>query len=644
MSLCNEVKVDIKFLSSIISSQCHGSTERYMKEFADGVERWILESVEVIKQATETFRKEANLKLPQPFTWAGSVSLFPIHNGPGTVIVQLILWSCFNQACHDSIMKCLNDAKEGNKTLPQDTSSCSNGMLWTWLQSYAFCVKTSVHYSCKYMLTKANEDPVDRTLVNPPLWNSIFLETCFVTGTISKTAEFFTFIGTNPKPFDYHRSSYYSAQPREATKNFLCYLRTWPKVSFKNTPTAMIGEGKFTNETHNTSDILTMMLGIEEFRNHLKITKETKIQPSVTPPKNTVITKKNSTVKKKEDLTLQPVQATPLTLQFEKANKDGKRKKPVVGKSLMRPKLLTLSKLLEIDFTLSEIKIEAAVKKITKKINEKSRVKLTEPLDHLKVAVLSSCVSTLLKIKTLPLLLGEHVLLKIVNDALIGCKEENVNMKLDHELLPLLIEHLSGTLFKDVTMLTGISQKGFVIPIKEEHFWQTQFRDECDIIHSSRAMKRNPCNGDIINNPTETKLTKKMKQESVLPNAVEEEESSLKKKGSITKKQRKEKDIGVEKPSLEEKENPIEGRVVAKTPLKEDCALMKSGGKKNGPARNSSSEKKELPGKEKCSAKSKSRTSSRSTKNTKSPARSKKTKRSPSKSRTSPRKGKKSNN
>ena len=100
----------------------------------------------------------------------------------------------------------------------------------------------------------------------------------------------------------------------------------------------------------------------------------------------------------------------------------------------------------------------------------------------------------------------------------------------------------------------------------------------------------------------------------------------------------------MEKPSLEEKENPIEGRVVAKTPLKEDCALMKSGGKKNGPARNSSSEKKELPGKEKCSAKSKSRTSSRSTKNTKSPARSKKTGRSPSKSRTSPRKGKKSNN
>ena len=100
----------------------------------------------------------------------------------------------------------------------------------------------------------------------------------------------------------------------------------------------------------------------------------------------------------------------------------------------------------------------------------------------------------------------------------------------------------------------------------------------------------------------------------------------------------------MEKPSLEEKKNPIEGRVVAKTLSNEDCALMTRGGKKNEWALNSSSENKDLPGKEKCSAKSKSRTSSRSTKNTKSPARSKKTGRSPSKSRTSPRKGKKSNN
>ena len=103
----------------------------------------------------------------------------------------------------------------------------------------------------------------------------------------------------------------------------------------------------------------------------------------------------------------------------------------------------------------------------------------------------------------------------------------------------------------------------------------------------------------------------------------------------------------MEKPSLEEKKNPIEGGVLAKTLLKEDCALVRREGEKNEPAHNSSSEKKELPDKEKYSAKSKSQTSSRSTKNTKSPGSRKITVKSGGsrrKSRTSPRKGKKSNN
>ena len=98
-------------------------------------------------------------------------------------------------------------------------------------------------------------------------------------------------------------------------------------------------------------------------------------------------------------------------------------------------------------------------------------MKFTDVLDDLKVAVLSRCVSKLLQIKSPPLLLGENVLLKIVSDALIRT-EEHVNMKLDHDLLPLLIEHLSETLFQDVTVLTGISLKGYLIPTKEEHFWQ----------------------------------------------------------------------------------------------------------------------------------------------------------------------------
>ena len=89
MTLCIDVKANINFLPSIIPSQCDCSTEGYnMKEFTDGVELWIFESVEVIKKATGTFRNEGNLQLPQPFTWAGSVSLLPF--------IMDLAWLLFN--------------------------------------------------------------------------------------------------------------------------------------------------------------------------------------------------------------------------------------------------------------------------------------------------------------------------------------------------------------------------------------------------------------------------------------------------------------------------------------------------------------------------------------------------------------------
>jgi hypothetical protein len=72
-------------------------------------------------------------------------------------------------------------------------------------------------------------------------------------------------------------------------------------------------------------------------------------------------------------------------------------------------------------------------------------------------------------------------------------------------------------------------------------------------------VKRNPCNGDIINNPTETKLTKKMKQESVLPNAVEEEESSLKKKGVLQKNKGKRRTLVWKNPLLKKRKTPLKG-------------------------------------------------------------------------------------
>lgn len=238
MIFCQQMKGCVIFLSSTISPN------RNMEDINCTVESWISETVEVIKIVTESFCKEENLDLPQPFQRAGSVSMFPIHNKAGSIIVQLILWSCLSQACHNSITKCLNDASEGKYAFPQQFNSDSKGMLWIWLQSYAFCIKASVHYSCKDILAKVQEDGEMLTLIGKHFSNTNILEAHVTSGIISRSSRFFTMIGTNAQPLDCLTSPKSRPQPYgtssaqrnnmavAATKQFLRYLKTRQKGYF----------------------------------------------------------------------------------------------------------------------------------------------------------------------------------------------------------------------------------------------------------------------------------------------------------------------------------------------------------------------------------------------------------------------------
>ena len=279
MIFCQQMKGCVIFLSSTISPN------RNMEDINCTVESWISETVEVIKIVTESFCKEENLDLPQPFQRAGSVSMFPIHNKAGSIIVQLILWSCLSQACHNSITKCLNDASEGKYAFPQQFNSDSKGMLWIWLQSYAFCIKASVHYSCKDILAKVQEDGEMLTLIGKHFSNTNILEAHVTSGIISRSSRFFTMIGTNAQPLDCLTSPKSRPQPYgtssaqrnnmavAATKQFLRYLKTRQKVTFIEPLRRMIGLSEFAIETHVTCDILTLMLRHKEILTHYKRTR-----------------------------------------------------------------------------------------------------------------------------------------------------------------------------------------------------------------------------------------------------------------------------------------------------------------------------------------------------------------------------------
>ena len=470
--LCKAVRESVNFLSSSIAPKNNCPSKEDKDRIIMKIEKWISKSVKVIESATEQFRKDEKLLPPQEFQWAGSVSLFPIPNEPGSILVQMILWSCFSQSCYNAITKSLNDAKEGNNALPQKTTSASKGMLWTWLQSYAFCIKTSVHYSCTHIIRKFNEDRGKWTLLKNHVSNYILLETCFVNGTILRSAEVFTMIGTNAEPSDYFTASNSSARPHdtssrmqsqdmavEATKNFLLYLKRWPKVGFVNPPEGRINVGDFTNPPHLFGDILTFMQGNVKMMKYWNRGKGTEGQPLLKL-------------------------AIP---QREKDKQDGKTKVPrkhlANALEQIKPQLEMLWISLKINFKTTQRKIERATDKIAQNhLTEQYRTLLGDWAGS-TIAVLATCVSTLIRTKSTNLLLGEKILINVFSDALNACKFQ------DGELRPpdlgVLLQHLSDTLFHDGGFVTGIVCNHYIVPTNDVEFWETHFKDECKELTSS---------------------------------------------------------------------------------------------------------------------------------------------------------------
>ena len=464
--LCKAVRESVNFLSSSITPKNNCPTKEDKDEIISKIEEWISKSVKVIESATENFRKDENLLPPKKFQWSGSVSLFPIRNEPGSILVQMILWSCVSQSCYNAITKSLNDAREGKNALPQKTTSASKQMLWTWLQSYAFCIKTSVHYSCQHIERTFKEDRGKWTLLKNHVSNYILLETCFVNGTISRSAEVFTMIGTNAEPSDYFTASKSSARPHdtssrmqsqimavEATKNFLRYLKRMPKVGFVNPPEGTINVGDFTNPPHLFGDILTFTQGNVKMMKYWRRGKGTEGQPSSKLAK----------------------------LQREK-DKQVPRKHLANALEQMKPQLTTLWNSLQISFKNPPIKIKRATDKIAKThLRKQDRILLGNWAGS-TIAVLSKCVSTLLQAKSTSLLFGEKILINIFSDALNACLAQ------DGKLCPpvgVLLKHLSGTLFHDCDFVTDIVTMKYIVPINDVVFWETHFTDECKKLTSS---------------------------------------------------------------------------------------------------------------------------------------------------------------
>ena len=469
--LCKAVRESVSFLSSTILPKNNCPTKEDKDQIISKIEEWISKSVKVIESATENFRKDENLLPPKKFQWSGSVSLFPIRNEPGSILVQMILWSCVSQSCYNAITKSLNDAREGNNALPQKTTRASKRMLWTWLQSYAFCIKTSVHYSCKHIVQTVKEDPREWTPLKNHISNYILLETCFVNGTILRSAEVFTMIGTNAKPSDYFTRFKSSERPQdtssrmqsqdmavEATKNFLRYLKRMPKVGFVNPPEGTINVGYFTNQPHLFGDILTYMQENVKMKKYFKTGKGTKGQSSSKLAK----------------------------LQREKYKQDGKTKVPrkhfANALDQIKPQLEKLWISVKINIKFTHIKIQRATDKIAKTNLTKQERKSLGKWAGSQIAVLSTCVSTLLRAKSTNLSFGEKILIFIFSDALNACNAQ------DGKLCPrlgVLLKNLSETLFQNCNFVTGIITKKYKVPIDDVAFWETHFTDECKRLTSS---------------------------------------------------------------------------------------------------------------------------------------------------------------
>jgi hypothetical protein len=488
--LCGEAKKRLKCLSSVISPPTDGSKKQKMKRIVQMTEHWILESVATINAVTEDFRVEEKLLLPQAFGRGGRASLFPSTNHISSVLVQVILWSCLSNSCHESITKSLCDAGVSRKCVVQQNPNCvSKVMLWTWLQSCACAIKISVHYSCKRAIERNKEDRVTWNLFSNLVSDTILLEICFANSTTSRSASLFTSIGTNAQPLESFalrrghlkplaaKATALRSEPLvhskplaveameplvhskplavEAMNMFAHHLKTRPNLAFDKQPKQKIEAGDFLpKSSHLSSDILTFML------NNVQVKKCFDDNPSVAT---------GTHPERGNDVDHSRCQLKDVKKQLQ---------------------TITLSDPLE--------DIERESGEIVKKLS----VSLTTRPDWgsfacAKVTAVWSCALTLLQIKRRALTMGEKVLLRLFSAALKACDARGVD---GDNKLESLLTHLSSTLFHDSAFVTAVGvvvvPHHYALDPRNDKFWMTYFPIECkEVTDKIDCAKKNDTTG-----------------------------------------------------------------------------------------------------------------------------------------------------
>jgi hypothetical protein len=535
--VCTQVKDSVQCLSSIISPPTNGSKKMTKVDIVQKTEEWILQSVEKIIAVTEDFRRDEMLQRPKPFQQGGVATLFPRANHSSSVLVQVILWSRLSDSCHQTITKGLHDAGKGRcVVLKQKSNRVSKSMMWVWLQTCAWAIKGSAHQLCKRALENKKEYGVNWSWFKDLVSDAILLEICFANSTTYRSTIFFTWIGTNAQPLEGFASRREHSKPLAveatavpskplahsmplaATRNFLIHLMKRPNLAFVEGPKETIEAGFFfPKSSHLSSDILTFMLNNEQVRNHLK-SKYLRV----------TMTKSNPSLARGG--------------QLVRGNSVDKIRRQLV-------RVRTVLKQIKISDPLIVIERESG--KIVNNLSVSLRNDMGKFASS-KVAVVSSCVSTLLGIKSHTLSMGENVLLHLFSDALKECNAAAAK-GVDGNILEILLPHLSTTLFSDIDFITGVGSQHYALATHNDIFWKVHFPDEYEklvrrekIVGGKKKRKKeegevpsasNKLSGNKLKVGTETDKTKCAKENGTI---CMKTGTAQNKRGSRNKKRKKE--------------------------------------------------------------------------------------------------------
>lgn len=510
-NLCLKVNKKVPFLSESVS-EVSLLKENFVDKTAQEIESWISDSTKVIIDATKKFRDDSTLDPPKPFEQNKLFTLFPSSNEPASALCQVILWSLLNDECHESIVKSLMCAKRGKDALPQKSSDTSAVQLWAWLQSCVYCTKSAVKYSCKSMRTKAAKDESSYDTAERSLLRTIIPELCFASSAISRSVMFFSLIGIHAIPLHCLARPIPGAQLKHssiahdkdmvlaATKQYLNYLKSKPKVETISSVKAVVGKRDVSKWTLPSCDILTFMLQHREILNQFQRWRRHGCsQQHISGGKACIPQKNKALILKENRMTEDEKFQSPLARECSPKNND------LATYSDISPKLQALKQKISIKFG-TERAIQAQAEKIAgRELTELYR----KSIGHFapaRIAALSASLKALLKRENpSKLSLGERVLVKVFSEAMEEKPFSNVNHGTSQ--LQQILQQLSETLFAGDKYTVSIAQAKYKVPVSNDLFWKTHFEDICEncFAECQAPMKRGKRKYSILKKENEGK-------------------------------------------------------------------------------------------------------------------------------------------